>query len=171
MNKDKKRGIIIWIDSKNMTSGTTNNFIYSIGNICNNVLDTINVELLKAYIPYNTQIVGGYNENIIYNASLIKIYIDFFVGSNCIYNGNGVLLGVINPEYLTLTYLSTNALEYYEPPKKYGEELIGNSIKYILYDKPNNQISIKICDENDNILTDNNNASPERVLLCIKLSW
>ena len=74
------------------------------------------------------------------------MYIKFSSGSNCICgNVNGLLMGVINNVYLDYTFFTNNTLEYYNTPRKNGEELKYDSIKYTLYEKPNNFIEVKIC--------------------------
>ena len=53
-------------------------------------------------------------------------------------------MDVINNVYLDYTFFTNNTLEYYNTPRNNGEELKYNSMKYTLYEKPNNLIELKI---------------------------
>ena len=70
---EEKKELIVWIDSDSKISGYTNEFNINIGNIpfCGKY---IRVELLKAYIQYNTlDLTAGFTKSIPY-ISFIKIF-------------------------------------------------------------------------------------------------
>ena len=171
---------IVWIDSYKMLSGDDNDFQYDIGNIQNNSSGKYNVELLKAYITYNRGDVDNMDVGITFNALLIKIYINFSSSSNCFGNSvYGLLMGVINCTDLNFAFqydavAQTDEHFFYSTPIKKAEEFNDdNPIKYTLYEKPNNLIDVRICDESDALLKDKSNPSisPDRVLLCLKFTW
>ena len=179
MEKRKIEEKILWIDSNNMISGTTNNFYYNIGNIL--YVDNykkLKVKLVDCVINKNYIAVGGivpvYYCHYPFNSRVIKIFIDFGVGNNCLSTyGNSLLMGMIENKQVVsdIPTDNTDTISNVYLSSKTCEKLKNNNIKYYLNQYPNNFINIQIYNENNTVLTDTNVAAPLSVLLCLKFTY
>ena len=109
MEKRKIEEKILWIDSNIMISGTTNNFYYNIGNIL--YVDNykkLKVKLVDCVINKNYIVIGGiapvYYCDYPFNSRVIKIFIDFIVGNNCLsnYGNNGCARIIFTKKFFIL---------------------------------------------------------------------
>ena len=100
----RKEEKILWIDSSNMLSGTTNNFYYYIGNILyEDNYKKLTVQLVDCIINKNyrnfavgTTIYSIYSAVPFYT-TMIKVYINFNAASNILNNSDyGLLMGIIS---------------------------------------------------------------------------
>ena len=182
---------ILWINSNNQelfysSDGTatytasTNNFYYNIGNIL--YMDNykkLSVEMIDCAISktYHQYAIGTTGINtyapIPFYSTVIKVYINFNVISNSVYNNsNGLLMGVISDTDVNVRLGTTDTLNelYYTGlgSAKLGSD---NKIKYYLKDIPTGIININIYNQNNNVLLDFDDDPPSNILLCLKFTY
>ena len=100
----RKEEKILWIDSADMLSGTTNNFYYYIGNILyEDNYKKLSVQLVDCIVNKNYRdFAVGTTVFSIYSAvpfytTMIKVYINFNAASNVLNNNDyGLLMGIIS---------------------------------------------------------------------------
>ena len=178
---------ILWINSNNQElfyslngtatyTASTNNFYYNIGN--NLYVDNykkLSVEMIDCAVSkfYHEYAIGTTGINtyapIPFYTSVIKVYINFNVVSNSIYNdGNGLLMGVISDTNINVRLGTTDQMNelYYTGLgcAKLGND---NKIKYFLKDVPTGIININVYNELNNVLLDYENNAPSNVMFKI----
>ena len=120
----RKEEKILWINSQIRTSvgDYTNNFYYYIGNILyEDNYRKLSVELIDCAISknYHTYAIGSTTAStyapIPFYTTIIKVYINFNVSSNSIYNdnSNGLLMGLIPTNNVDVRLGTTSALNNY----------------------------------------------------------
>ena len=186
----RKEEKILWIDSANMLSGTTNNFYYDIGNILyNGNYKKLSVQLIDCLISknYDKFAVGSgviIETPIAFFSVFIKIYINFNVASNILNNNNsyGLLMGIIPGDNACVKIATSNILTYYEFSNLGSSDINDNKIKYYLKDVPNgiinininiigNSNSLNVDNYVDGLLVDAFGNPPSNVLLYLKFTY
>ena len=175
----------LWINSNNQeTFGTdilsTNSFNYSIGNILyEDNYKKLSVEMIDCAVSksYHTFAIGTTGNNtyapIPFYTTVIKVYINFNVASNSVYNdGNGLLMGVISDTNVNVRIGTTDQMNelYYTGLgcAKLGND---NKIKYYLKNIPSGIININVYDEANTVLIDYEDSPSYNVLLCLKFIY
>ena len=135
----KKEEKILWINSNNQElfyslngtatyTASTNNFYYNIGNILyEDNYKKLSVELIDCAISknYHTYAIGTTTANtyapIPFYTSIIKVYINFNVSSNSIFNndGSGLLMGIISDTDVNVRLGTTDALNELQTTLKF----------------------------------------------------
>ena len=168
---------IIWIDSRYKISGDSNNFIYDINPVLIGSFQNLSVELVSAFINkslYDIDDVALFKEPNPFYSRLIKIYIDFGVGSNCHYKlGSKLLMGVIEGDIVETVRNNEllNPVVYINTNSKACESLLINNIKYTINSVPNAYINVYIYNDDDAILLNFYGDNPESVLLGLKFTY
>ena len=186
----RKEEKILWIDSTNMLSGTTNNFYYYIGNIL--YIDNykkLSVQLVDCIVNKNYRnFAVGNTTYSIYSAvpfytTMIKIYINFNAASNVLNNNDyGLLMGIISNNNADVNIGTTYTLTNFYYNGLGSIKLVSdNKIKYNFKDIPNGIINIIITGFNnstgtylENYLIDITSPTanaPSNVLLCLKFTY
>ena len=163
-----------------VSGGTTNDFYYDIGNIISKDFNKLSVELIDCAISksYHTFAIGTTTENtyapIPFYTTIIKVYINFNVSSNSIYNNNsnGLLMGLVPTNNVNVRLGTTDQMnEFYYTGLGSAKLESENKIKYYLKNIPSGIININIYNELNNVLLDYENNPPENVLLCLKFKY
>ena len=170
----------LWIDSKNMVSGTSNNFYYNIGNILyKDNYKKLKVKLVDCVISKNYSNDGGVVYPVSFYLTFIKIYINLNVYGNSLNNNNyGLLFGLINNQSTTLRLGLGGGLSTYNYSNNGCAKLNDNKIKYYLNDIPTGIININIIGYNnitgtyiEKNLADLLVNPPSNVLICLKFTY
>ena len=181
----------LWINSNNQElfynlngtttyTASTNNFYYNIGTILyEDNYKKLSVELVDCAISksYHTFNIGTTTANtyapIPFYTTIIKVYINFNVSSNSVYNNsNGLLMGLIPTNNINVRLGTTEALNNYYYSGLGSSKLESeNKIKYYLKNIPSGIININIYNELNNVLLDYENNPPANVLLCLKFKY
>ena len=194
----RKEEKILWINSSNQelypyynsTTGTyeniitnpvNNKFDYNIGNIL--YVDNykkLSVEMIECAISktYHQYAIGSTGLNtyapIPFYSTVIKIYINFNVVCNSIYNNNsnGLLMGIISDTDVNVRLGTADALnELYYTGLGSAKLASDNKIKYYLENIPTGIININIFNQVDEVLEDYEGNAPDNVLLCLKFKY
>ena len=127
---------------------------------------------------YHTFAIGTTLEStyapIPFYTSIIKVYINFNVSSNSVYNndGSGLFMGLIPTNNVNVRLGTTSALNnYYYSGLGSAKLESENKIKYYLKNIPSGIININIYNELNNVLLDYENNPTANVLLCLKFKY
>ena len=182
---------ILWINSANQEffyslngiatyTASTNNFYYNIGNISyEDNYKKISVEMIDCVISKNFSNYNSTSTPIFlinapppFYANVIKVYINFNVANNSVYNdGNGLLMGLIPGDNVTARLGTGGGISNYDYSSLGSCKLDDNKIKYYLKDIPTGIININIYNQNNGDLLDFDNDPPSNILLCLKFIY
>ena len=158
-----------------------NSFNYDIGNILyNGNYKKLSVQMIDCAISkfYHEYAIGTTGVNtyapIPFYTTVIKVYINFNVACNSIYNNNsnGLLMGIISDTDVNVRLGTTDALnELYYTGLGSAKLASDNKIKYYLKNIPTGIININIFNQVDEALDDYEGNAPSNVLLCLKFIY